>query len=79
MNGAVIQSSEIVAAHDGVAELVITLKFENGGESLVTLDEYAARWLLEHSNCETAEALQGQSWELVRDALAASSSRYMNA
>ncbi|MEL7546648.1 MAG: hypothetical protein AAGJ84_08355 [Pseudomonadota bacterium] len=79
MSGAVIQSSEIVAAHDGVAELVVTLKFENGGESLVTLDEYAARWLLEHSNCEHPEALRGQSWELVRDALAASSSRYVNA
>ena len=77
MSGAVISHVEVAAAHDGVAELIVTLAFENGGRSLVTLDEFATRKLLEASGVETPDALNGLGWELVRDALAASSARYL--
>ncbi|MEQ8559252.1 MAG: hypothetical protein RIB03_13125 [Henriciella sp.] len=77
MSGAVISHVQIAAAHDGVAELIVTLEFENGGRSLVTLDEFATRKLFEASGTETPEALTGLGWELVRDALAASSARYL--
>lgn len=77
MSGAFIQHVEIAAAHDGIAELIITLEFENGGRSLVTLDEYATRKLLESTGAEDPATLTGQGWEHVRDALAASSSRYL--
>ena len=39
MSGAVISRVQLAAAHDGEAEMVVTLRFENGGESLVPLDE----------------------------------------
>ena len=77
MSGAVIQHIQVAAAHDGVAELIVTLQFENGGRSLVTLDDYATHRLMELSGVEKAEALEGTGWEHVRDALAASSARYM--
>lgn len=77
MSGAVISNVQIGAAHDGVAELIVTLKFENGGASLVTLDEFATRKLLESSGAEKPEQLVGTGWEQVRDALAASSARYL--
>ena len=79
MSGAVIQHIQVAAAHDGVAELIVTLQFENGGRSLVTLDEYATRKLIESSGVESSDELVGTSWEQVRDALAASSARYMAA
>jgi len=78
MSGAVIDAVQLAAAHDGVAELIVTLRFENGGTSLVTLDEYAARHLLEAHATADPDALIGTGWEPVRDALAAASSRYLN-
>ncbi len=76
MAGAVISQVGIAAAHDGEAELVVTLTFDNGGQSLVTLDEFAARTLLAISNCSSADQLIGVGWDHVRDALIASSSRF---
>jgi hypothetical protein len=76
MAGAVISAVRIAAAHDGEAELVVTLTFANGGQSQVTLDEFAARTLLAISNTSSADHLIGVGWNLVRDALIASSSRF---
>jgi hypothetical protein len=78
MSSAVIQHIQIAAAHDGIAELIVTLVFENGGRSLVTLDEYATRKLMESTGANRPEELTGTSWEHVRDALAASSARFLN-
>jgi hypothetical protein len=76
MAGAVISEVRIAAAHDGEAELVVTLTFGNGGQSQVTLDEFAARTLLAISNASSADQLIGVGWDRVRDALIASSSRF---
>ena len=76
MTGATISNVHIAAAHDGEAELLITLIFANGGQSQVTLDEFAARTLLDSTNTGTADQLIGVSWDRVRDALIASSSRF---
>lgn len=76
MSGAVIRDVRLAAAHDGVAELIVTLRFENGGESLVTLDEHAARNLIEARSAAGPEDLIGTGWEQVRDALAAASARF---
>ena len=76
MSGAAIRKVELAAAHDGAAKLIVTLAFENGGRSLVTLDEFAARKLMEARGVDTPAQLEGTSWEYVRDALAAASSRY---
>jgi hypothetical protein len=76
MSGAVISGVQLGAAHDGVAELVVTLRFDNGGESLVALDPHAADHLFAACGARNTDGLIGQSWERVRDALAASSNRF---
>lgn len=77
MAGATISEVRIAAAHDGEAELLVTLTFANGGQSLVTLDEFAARSLLASTNASTSDQLIGVGWNHVRDALIASSSRFI--
>ncbi|MFN3910714.1 hypothetical protein [Hyphomonas sp.] len=76
MSGATIRQVQIAAAHDGDAELVVTLAYENGGVSHITLDEFAARTLLASCGTSSPDDLIGQSWEQVRDALVASSGRF---
>lgn len=76
MSTTVIASARVAAAHDGVAELVLTLRHGNGGLSQVTLDEIASAALLEACNTNRPEGLQGHGWEKVRDALAVSWNRY---
>ncbi|MBK6707947.1 MAG: hypothetical protein IPG54_10910 [Sphingomonadales bacterium] len=76
MAGASISEIRISAAHYGEAELLVTLTFPNGGQSLVTLDEFAARTLLASTNASTSDQLIGVGWDRVRDALIASSNRF---
>ncbi len=76
MSSATISDVQVAAAHDGDAELVVTLAYENGGRSLVTLDEFAVRTLLQSCGATSADGLIGAGWEHVRDALVASSSRF---
>lgn len=75
---AVIDSVEVAAAHDGEAELVVTLRYDNGGRSRVALDESAARHLLQATGAIGPQSLIGQGWEHVRDALQASSARHQS-
>ncbi|WP_448579518.1 hypothetical protein [Thermaurantiacus sp.] len=75
---AVIETVAVAAAHDGEAELVVTLRHENGGRSRVTLDEPAARHLFAATGAGDPESLVGQGWEHVRDALLASSARHQS-
>lgn len=79
MTAATISEVQIAAAHDGEAELIVTLAFENGGKSLIALDEYAVRALLTSCAAVDADGIVGASWDKVRDALVASSSRYAEA
>jgi hypothetical protein len=76
MSGALISEVSLGAAHDGVAELVVTLRFDNGGETRVALDRHAADHLYTACGVRDSSALVGQGWERVRDALAASSNRF---
>jgi hypothetical protein len=76
MSEAVITNVRLGAAHDGDAELVVTLMFENGGVSEVMLDHFAANHLMEACAVTHPEALLGQDWRRVRDALEASSNRF---
>ena len=71
-----IGGARLVAAHDGVAELLVTIVYDNGGTTDVTLDSSASDALLRSCDATEVEQLQGQSWEKVRDALSASYNRY---
>jgi hypothetical protein len=77
MSEAIINHVRLGAAHDGDAELVVTLMFENGGVTEVTLEHFAARHLMDACAVTRPEALIGQSWRSVRDALAAASNRFV--
>ena len=75
MSGAVIAATRLGAAHDGVAELVVTLRHAGGGESEVRLDEPAAAALLDACGVAKPNELAGVGWEKVRDALRTSWNR----
>jgi hypothetical protein len=72
----VIDTVSTRAAHDGDAELVIGLRHGNRARSEVTLDRHAAAALLESCDAADPEALIGQSWRKVRDALQHAWNRY---
>ncbi len=76
MSGAIIDDVEVTAAHDGVAELKLTLRHANGGVSPITLDEIATGALMKACDTDNPAGLIGQSWEKVRDALNHSWNRY---
>ena len=76
MTVAVISRVRLGAAHDGAAEMVLTLSYENGGETMVALDDHAAEHLMTACAAKDADDLVGQGWEKVRDALEASSNRF---
>ena len=71
-----ISSARISAAHDGAAELVVTLRHGNGGFSDVTLDEAAGAVLFRVCHARQLEELEGHGWEKVKDALSASWNRF---
>ena len=71
-----IGGARLIAAHDGVAELLVTIVYDNGGTTEVTLDSTASDVLLRSCNATEVHQLQGQSWEKVRDALTVSYNRY---
>lgn len=66
---AVIDGAELIAAHDGTAELLVALRYENGACHDVTLDEPAARALMQACQATSVEELIGRPWQLVREAL----------
>jgi len=76
MQEAVIDTARVAAAHEGVAELVVTLRHGNGGTSEVALDHLAADALLAACAATAPEQLAGHSWSKVREALAVSWNRF---
>ncbi|HKI75498.1 MAG TPA: hypothetical protein VJ998_12670 [Pseudomonadales bacterium] len=76
MTGPTIKSVRLAAAHEGIAELVVDIQFDNGGVTEVALDRFASQALMDACQANSAEELVGQSWELVRDALNTSYNRF---
>ncbi len=76
MQEAVIDAVRIAAAHEGVAEMVITLRHTNGGCSEVALDHLASDALMQSCAAARPEDLCGHSWSKVREALGASWNRF---
>ena len=71
-----ISSVRVAAAHEGVAELVVTLAYGNGGETEIALDPLATSALLAACEAEGPDALIGAPWQKVRDALGVSWNRF---
>jgi hypothetical protein len=74
---AFIRNARIAAAHEGIAELVVTLEHANGGLSEISLDQIATAALLDICQVSHAEQLQGHGWHKVRDALTVSMNRFL--
>jgi len=71
-----IGKARVIAAHDGVAELLVTIVYPNGGTTEVTLDSDATDALLLSCNAQDINEVTGHSWEKVRDALTRSYNRF---
>jgi len=68
LDAAVVMRAEIVAGHDGAAELMIRLRHANGAESAVTLDPETGFDLLRAGSAASLADLVGQSWlALIKD------------
>jgi len=62
---AVIVGAEIVAGHDGSAELVVRLRHPNGAEGPVVLDEATGLKLMKNCGASHVDDLTGQSWRRI--------------
>jgi hypothetical protein len=71
-----IKHAKITAAHEGIAEMIICIEFDNGGLSEVSLDSFAVDALMKSTSATTVDDLTGTSWESVRDALTDSYNRF---
>mgnify|MGYP000120110552 FL=1 len=76
MEAAIIRDVRVAAAHEGIAELVVSIEYENGGTAEVALDQMATSALMDSCNASSIEDVKGQSWDKVRDALQVSYNRY---
>lgn len=64
-----IVSAEIAAGHDGAAELVLKLRYPEGGEGSVALDGARAFALMRACNADTLADLCGQPWKRLSETL----------
>ena len=76
MPGPTIKAVRLAAAHEGIAELIVDIQFDNGGVTEVALDRFASQALMDACRAVRADDLIGQSWEHVRDALNISYNRF---
>ena len=76
MESAIIRDVRVAAAHEGIAELVVSIEYENGGTAEVALDQMAASALMDSCGASPIDGVKGQSWDKVRDALQVSYNRY---
>ena len=56
--------------------MVVTIVYDNGGQTEVTLDATASDALMSNCGATTLTELHGHSWQKVRDALTLSYNRY---
>jgi hypothetical protein len=71
-----IKFARVAAAHEGNAELIVCLEYDNGGLNEIALDHVASHTLMKACNAATLEDLVGSSWENIREALQVSYNRY---
>jgi hypothetical protein len=62
---ALIVSAEVVAGHDGSAELLVTLRHPNGAQAPVVLDEATGLKLMKACGASHLDELAGQSWRKI--------------
>ncbi len=63
MAEATIERAVVTPGHDGSAELLLTIRYDNGGSGHVGLDAHGAARLFERCAATRLEDLVGQSWQ----------------
>ena len=71
-----IKDARVAAAHEGIAELVVKIEYDNGGTTEVALDQMATTALMRSCNAKDIDDIKGHAWDKVRDALQVSYNRY---
>ena len=66
---AVISRAEVVGGHDGRAEILVELRYANGGTTTIALDEEACSASLDAAGVTSVEGLIGRPWTAVLPAL----------
>ena len=74
--GAQIKQARVSAAQEGVAEMVVTIEYDNGGLTDIALDQFAVEALFTSAGAKGLDDLIGVGWEQVRDALSVSFNRF---
>ncbi|MEQ8439159.1 MAG: hypothetical protein RIB65_16835 [Ilumatobacter fluminis] len=64
-----ISRADVVGGHDGRAEIVIELTYDNGGSSTISLDEEACLASLDRADIGSIDELVGKPWHVVLPAL----------
>ena len=65
VDDAVVEAFEIVAGHDGAAELLVRLRHGNGVLSAISLDAETSFDLLLGARTDSLDGLVGQPWRFV--------------
>jgi hypothetical protein len=65
----VIVSAALAGGHDGLPDLVLHIRYENGALGNVTIDNGAGFRLMKRCGAHQIEQLAGQSWREIRNAL----------
>jgi len=76
MSEAQIVAVRLAPAHEGDVELIVNIRYANGGMTQVPLDHHATQALFQACAAEVADDLIGHGWSKVRDALQTSYSRF---
>ncbi|MCC5872553.1 MAG: hypothetical protein JJU22_09170 [Gammaproteobacteria bacterium] len=63
MAEATIERAVVTPGHDGSAELLVTIRYGNGGSGHVSLDAGAAERLFDLCGVTRLEDLAGQPWQ----------------
>ena len=66
---AMIGAAELSAGHDGRVELVLRLRYPNGGSCEVRLDEEAVSFALDAAGVRSLDDLTGKPWDILARAL----------
>jgi hypothetical protein len=66
---AMIVGAEVVAGHDGAADLVVSLQYDNGVVAPVTLDAEIGFSLMKSCGVASVADLAGHSWRKILEGL----------
>ncbi|MEN9507104.1 MAG: hypothetical protein RI958_3030 [Actinomycetota bacterium] len=66
---AVISRAAVVGGHDGRAEIEVELTYDNGGTTVISLDEEACVASLDEAGISSIDELVGQHWSVMLPAL----------